>query len=136
MKKLMTLALMTLALYSITVSAGETLNGDYICKKGFLGFKKVDSLAIHSLNDGSLQIDMEAANFNIARNCKVTNIEKMQASCNKESNQIILTQKITEGRATITSTLSFEKIRGLVIVKEGEKSGHSSQEVILICRSI
>lgn len=137
MKKIIIFA--TLCFYSVTALSGETLSdGNYICKKGFLGFFRVDSLAINSLQDGSLQIDMDDRSYNISKDCQVTNsnVDKIEANCDKASNKLILSQKFKAYKESVTTSLSFEKIKGIVIVKEGEKSTHSNREIILICRPI
>ncbi len=134
MKKLI---IVFIALYS-TTSMASVLEGNYLCKKGFLGFTVVDSLSIQTAKSGSMHIYMNDADFKISQDCKVLNQSDIKGACDSYKDKIVLT-KVEQGykNMTLTTTLSFEKLGDKVLVRETEKeTGRGEDLTVLVCRPV
>lgn len=130
------LLMITLALFSNSTFASSALEGNYLCKMGFLGFSVVDSLSIHTAKSGNLYIYMNEANFKISQDCQDLNGQNLKVECGNNKDKMTVTKQEKEYKGIVTTTLSFEKIRGMVIVKEEVHSRHGNDLTVLICRAV
>lgn len=134
MKKL----IIVLSLMLSTSSWASVLEGQYICKHGFLGFSVADTLSIQTAKSGNLYISMNEVDFKLSPKCELLTQTDFSVKCDSTMDHIAFT-KIEKGfkGKTLTTTLSFEKLGEMVIGRLTEKeTGHGEALTVLVCRPV
>lgn len=111
------------------------LEGQYLCKKGFLGPFVVDTLTIQTAKSGNFYIMMNDRDFKLTPDCKISD-KKIQASCSENFDQVVLTKTEPDYKTTVVTKLTFSKLNSMVIVREEESSGYGNDLTILVCRPL
>ena len=127
--------ILTLGVFSLPAFSANPLEGDYACKIGFLRVFNTDSLSIQSGPSGSLIIHMNDDQYQINPRCQVQGHSEIKSQCSEEG-RVTLVKTENGNKTKVVTTVTFEKIRSMVIVKESINNGHGNSLTVYVCRPL